>query len=293
MSGIEGAIWLFAWERFERLAQEIAAALEEHPASGVYGDDAEDEDGYPLETLWDEFRHEVGFGPHDDVIEYAWNGTVRPFIEAAISAISQPERRLLFLATKEGLTFDADTEELPPAAAVDELVEEVNLELRNLAGKSRQQRSGSTSITRESVSVVPQGRITPRFKRGLLPWAPPNGNPVITAVLAPVGPLNEMAYLDLMRDRVAEMIKAAGEDAEEQIRAALPLDHDFLDFQPPASWAQGLMEAGEMVEFGLADALPAKAFPAEVKGPNPWAREGLSARLETWLALVVPREPGD
>ena len=138
LSGIEKAIRRFARERFERVAQDIATALQEHQASGVYGDDAEDEDGYPLETLWDEFRYEVQFGPHDDVVDFAWNGTLRPFYEAAISAISDAEMRLLFLATEEGLSFDPASEELPLAATGDELIEELDSALRGLAGKSRE-----------------------------------------------------------------------------------------------------------------------------------------------------------
>jgi hypothetical protein len=52
------------------------------------------------------------------------------------------------------------------------------------------------------------------------------------------------------------------------------------------------MEEGELVESGLQNNLPGinTIFPAEIKGPNPWARQGLTADLGTWLMLVIPRE---
>jgi hypothetical protein len=138
MSGIERAICLFAGERFERLAQDIAGALQRHPATGIYGDDAEDEDGRPLKTLWDEFRYEVQFGPHDDVVDSAWNSTLRPFYEGTISTLSVGERRLLFLATEHGLEFDSSSGELPRVADTQELIAELDSALRELAGKSRE-----------------------------------------------------------------------------------------------------------------------------------------------------------
>lgn len=144
-SGIERAVWRFARERFERLAQDLVAALQEHPASGIYGDDAEDEDGRPLKTLWDEFRYEVHFGPHDDVVDFAWESTLSPFSEAMISTISDAEKRLLFLATEHGSEFDLDSGELPPLADTHELIRELDSALRELAGKSRNDEEGEES----------------------------------------------------------------------------------------------------------------------------------------------------
>jgi hypothetical protein len=84
------------------------------------------------------FRYEFHFGPHDDVIDFAWNSTLRPFYEATISIISDAERRLLFLATDEGLAFDSESDELPPAISDHELIEELDSALRELAGEKHE-----------------------------------------------------------------------------------------------------------------------------------------------------------
>lgn len=124
-----------------------------------------------------------------------------------------------------------------------------------------------------------------------VPWAPPGSNPTLTSVLAPPQQDLQWAdYLDLVAQRVHSLIRQAGkENAQEQIRAYLPLDHDFLDL-PPNQWAAQLLEAGELVQARLAESIPGQ-WPLWVNGPNPWAKRALeNADLESWLNLAVPRE---
>ena len=94
------AIWLYGWERFAVLARKVVYRLQRLDASGIYGDD------YQHKTLWDEFRHEVQYGPHDDQIVDAWAMTIRPFLEAVITPLSENEKMVLFFsATDEADEF--------------------------------------------------------------------------------------------------------------------------------------------------------------------------------------------
>lgn len=107
MNTIDRAIWNYASERFAALSRKVKYRLQRINASGIYGDDCE------CKTLWDEFCYEVAEGP-TDVLESAWCLTLRPFLESAVSTLSVPEKKLLFLATEAGLENDDEsTEELP------------------------------------------------------------------------------------------------------------------------------------------------------------------------------------
>jgi hypothetical protein len=121
------AVWRYGWERFAVLARKVVYRLQRLDASGIYGDD------YQHKTLWDEFCHEVQYGPHDDQIVGAWAMTSRPFLEAVITPLSEHEKMVLFLATNEADEFDEDARE--PIVSDDALFGGVLSELRSLAGK--------------------------------------------------------------------------------------------------------------------------------------------------------------
>jgi len=125
MNGIDRAIWEFARERFTFLARGIAKDLRLQDASGIYGDDEGSRygDDYQLNSLWDEYCHEMQNGPHEG-LESAWDQTIRPFVEQAINILSSREQVLLSLATDEGCEFDPDSSELPPICR-DGLVTEI------------------------------------------------------------------------------------------------------------------------------------------------------------------------
>ena len=53
-------------------------------------------------------------GPHDDELDGAWDGTLRPFFEAAVDSLSVAEQTLLSLATEAGIKSDNDGYDLPP-----------------------------------------------------------------------------------------------------------------------------------------------------------------------------------
>jgi fructosamine-3-kinase len=58
-------VWRYGWERFAALARKVIYRLQRLDASGICGDD------HQHKTLWDEFCHEVQWGPSDDQIELA------------------------------------------------------------------------------------------------------------------------------------------------------------------------------------------------------------------------------
>jgi hypothetical protein len=120
-------VWGYGWERFAVLARKVVYRLQRLDASGIYGDD------YQHKTLWDEFCHEVQCGPYDDQIVDAWAMTIRPFLEAVITPLSENEKMVLFLATDEADEFDEDAGE--PIVSDDALFGGVLSELRSLAGK--------------------------------------------------------------------------------------------------------------------------------------------------------------
>ena len=128
----------------------------------------------------------------------------------------------------------------------------------------------------------------------LVPWAPPQGDPKIWAVLAPLGEeLRKTDYLELLAQRVHQLIRHAGrEQAEESIQTFLPLDHDFLGLNPNF-WAANILEAGEWVQARLAEQV-GYPWPLRVAGYQPQAAQALQeVDLPTWLNLAVPRERDD
>lgn len=88
------AAWRYAGERAEALARQVVHGLQRIPASGIFGDD------FNYRTLWDEYCHELQHGPHPG-LEFAWDGTISPFIEACIDKLSPRERDLLELALSD------------------------------------------------------------------------------------------------------------------------------------------------------------------------------------------------
>jgi hypothetical protein len=83
--------------------------------------------------LWDEFCHEVQWGPNDDQIDSAWGMTIRPFLEAVIAPLSDNEKMVLFFATDQADELDEDIVE--PVISDDALLGGVLSELQSLAGK--------------------------------------------------------------------------------------------------------------------------------------------------------------
>ena len=108
MGSRDRAIWRYAEERFAALARKVRYRLQRIQASRIYGDDL----GH--KTVWDEYCYEVLRGP-TEALESAWTSTLHPFLEQAVSALSNREKVLLFLATEEGLGFGDDAEGLAPA----------------------------------------------------------------------------------------------------------------------------------------------------------------------------------
>lgn len=127
----------------------------------------------------------------------------------------------------------------------------------------------------------------------MVAWAPPRTNPVLTAVEAHKGArLDRMTYLEMMRNRVHQMLQKAGRAAAvEAVRTYLPEAVDIFS-HPENQWAAHLMAAGEMIETRLGGVLPPiRLWPLVVTGQNPQAKEALDqVDLETWLNLAVPRE---
>jgi hypothetical protein len=133
MIGMWGAILQFAIERFSILANNIAAELQKHDASGIYGDDAGKEYDFPIETLWDEYCYEKFQGPTYG-LERAWEETVRPFVEAAVDTLSERERQLLSIVTDYNVELGEDAEDFPVIDR-DGLCKEVLDALRELAAR--------------------------------------------------------------------------------------------------------------------------------------------------------------
>ena len=95
------AVWRYGWERFAALARKVS--------SGSSGSTLRASTGTIIhKTLWDEFCHEVQWGPGDDQIDSAWGMTIRPLLEAVIAPLSDNEKMVLFFATDEADELDED-----------------------------------------------------------------------------------------------------------------------------------------------------------------------------------------
>ena len=79
-------------ERISAMARKVIHSLQRMPATGIYGDG-----DYDYRTLWDEYCHEIQFGPHG-ILDWAWNTVIDPKAKYVIEKIPPTERPLLELA---------------------------------------------------------------------------------------------------------------------------------------------------------------------------------------------------
>jgi len=96
----------FAQAACRRLLRKVIFRLQRIKATGIYGDD------YCHKTLWDEYCHEVQYGPHL-VVEDAMEMTVESICDSTIEAIPNQEAVLLTV----GAVCDLDDDEDEPTSS--------------------------------------------------------------------------------------------------------------------------------------------------------------------------------
>jgi hypothetical protein len=95
------AIRNYSKTRFGVLARDAAAQLERIEATRIFGDD------YKHRTLWDEYCHDVQEGPHGP-LEYAFDATVGPIVQAIVESIADSEAILLTIGARWHLNEDQE-----------------------------------------------------------------------------------------------------------------------------------------------------------------------------------------
>ena len=87
---VHDAVLKFAKAAYDGLVRKVIARLQRLAASGVYGDD------YHHKTLWDEYCHEVQFGPHMS-LEGAWDLSIEPMLDEVLQSVSSEVAALLMV----------------------------------------------------------------------------------------------------------------------------------------------------------------------------------------------------
>lgn len=82
------AITRFALAELQAAGRRMRHRLQRCPASGVYGDNT------LHRTLWDEFRHDLKFGPAP-ALEDAWDHTLRAFASGIVERMPTHTQALL------------------------------------------------------------------------------------------------------------------------------------------------------------------------------------------------------
>lgn len=88
LEGTHKAVRAYAQTEFDTLTRKVIYRLKRMDASGIYGDD------YAYKTLWDEYCHEIQFGP-TSLLEFAWEQTLTPFLDDIIEKIPRHSAVLL------------------------------------------------------------------------------------------------------------------------------------------------------------------------------------------------------
>lgn len=117
------ALLSFAEDKYGSLARKMVARLQKIPASGVFSDD------YQHKTLWDEFCHDIQYGPYD-LLEGAWDITILPLANDIIHLIPNSEGRLLTMAT-DNFAFEGKPVFFTPDLVCDQML----VTLRGIASK--------------------------------------------------------------------------------------------------------------------------------------------------------------
>jgi hypothetical protein len=86
---VRDAVLDFATQAYEALVRKAIVRLQRIKATGIYGDD------YEYKTLWDEYCHEVQFGPH---LEKEWELTLEPLLTEVLTSISPELAKLLTIS---------------------------------------------------------------------------------------------------------------------------------------------------------------------------------------------------
>jgi hypothetical protein len=97
------AIRNYSKTRFDALARDASAQLEQIEAAGIFGDDSKHR------TLWDEYCHEIQEGPHGP-LKCAFDTAVVPIVQAIVEAIDNPEAILLTIGARWHLDEDQGTD---------------------------------------------------------------------------------------------------------------------------------------------------------------------------------------
>jgi hypothetical protein len=94
------------------LTRRAVHQLQRIKPSGVYGDD------YRHKTLWDEYCHEVQEGPYD-LLDDAWDRTLRPVLRTIVDAIPRHEAALLTI----GAIWELDEGDEPALGIFPDLIQ--------------------------------------------------------------------------------------------------------------------------------------------------------------------------
>ena len=97
------AIRNYSTARFGVLARDASVQLGQMEATGIFGDD------YKHRTLWDEYCHEIQQGPHSP-LEYAFDATVGPILQATVESIAHSEAVLLTIGARWHLDEDHEAD---------------------------------------------------------------------------------------------------------------------------------------------------------------------------------------
>ena len=120
------AISAYANNRYAALARRTIHALSQFRALGTFEIDA-------YNSIWDEYCHEVQHGPHDDLLDDAWDSLIDPVLMAIIEALPRTECVLLTLGANTIVGDRQDERHLGDWVCHENIRQAVARELRGVA----------------------------------------------------------------------------------------------------------------------------------------------------------------